>query len=285
MKSILSAALYLLAGLLVGFAFSALSSDDPAESETVMRAAAEPMEHRLERMESNLATVVADNVELHARLERLEVLLEGAVVAPPEQSESQAADQDRSVAGAGGEIAQGDSPRAENRAFGRRFRDRDLRSALTAGGFSVADAERIESRLEALRLEAMQTRYEAMRNGESPNALLQGQQQSMAALRAELGDADYERFLAATGRPVSVGVTSVIASSAAETAGLSPGDEIVAYGGERVFDLRDLNRVLLDGEPGEPVLVDVMRGGQPIQVVIPRGPLGISSGFARRGIR
>ena len=142
-------------------------------------------------------------------------------------------------------------------------------------------AQRIERRLKELSVAAMEQRYEALRSGEPQNVIDQLRDGS-ATLRAELGDADYERYLEATGRPTRVGVTTVLSSSAAETSGMQPGDQIVAYGGERVFDVRELNQVLLEGEPGEPVVVDIERDGQPIQLVIPRGPLGISSGFSRR---
>jgi hypothetical protein len=45
--------------------------------------------------------------------------------------------------------------------------------------------------------------------------------------------------------------------------------------------MRDLNELILEGRSGEPVTVDVLRDGQPIQVLLPRGPLGIS-GRGRR---
>jgi S1-C subfamily serine protease len=53
------------------------------------------------------------------------------------------------------------------------------------------------------------------------------------------------------------------------------GDQIVAYDGRRVFHIRELTEVLLQGEPGAPVIVDIVRDGQAMQLVLPRGPLGI----------
>jgi hypothetical protein len=45
----------------------------------------------------------------------------------------------------------------------------------------------------------------------------------------------------------------------------------------------ELNALILEGQPGAPVTVDVLRDGQPMQVVMPRGPLGIAGrGFGRR---
>jgi membrane-associated protease RseP (regulator of RpoE activity) len=144
---------------------------------------------------------------------------------------------------------------------------------LVEAGFTPEQAAWIDERTEQLRVDAMQARYEAARAGE-PFAGIDMDER----LRAELGDADYERYLVATGRSTTVSVSGVLATSAAETAGLVAGDEIVAYGGQRVFDTRDLNAVLLEGEAGEPVIVDIRRDGQTLQLVLPRGPLGITSG-------
>jgi S1-C subfamily serine protease len=104
-------------------------------------------------------------------------------------------------------------------------------------------------------------------------------------LRVELGDADYERYLQAMNRPTSVAVVDVLASSPGERAGLKPGDEVVSYGGERVFDARGLNALTLEGTAGESVVVEVRRDGQVISLVMPRGPIGISSGFRGQQLR
>ena len=118
-------------------------------------------------------------------------------------------------------------------------------------------------------MQAMQAQYDAQRGGR-PVAAPAGQQ----TLRAELGDADYERYLQADGRPTTIPVRDVLASSPAERAGLQPGDEIVAYGGKRVFDMGELNELTLEGTPGESVVVEVRRDGQSVQLVMPRGPIG-----------
>ena len=101
------------------------------------------------------------------------------------------------------------------------------------------------------------------------------------SLRAELGDAEYERYLDASGRSTNVAVSSVIESSPAQSAGLQPGDEIVRYDGERVFSMTDLTRQTMVGEPGETVVIDIMRNGNIMQVVMPRGPVGITGGRRR----
>ena len=287
MKSIRIAVVYLLAGLLGGLAVSAMWSDD-ADDIGARRAEPEAaVEQRLAALERRVETVLADNARLVAALEDAD---RASVAAPAATDSSVEADADaRSRVTNMEEAAEGAAVVAATERGGalRRLRDRDRSVAdqLTAAGFSAGDAQLIETRIEELRVEAMQARYEAMRSGEPADTLRGQLADSTTALRSELGDDQYERFLEATGRPTSVNVSGVLARSAAETAGLQDGDQIVAYGGDRVFDIRDLNRVLLEGDPGEPVVVDVVRGGQPMQIVMPRGPLGISSGFTRRGPR
>jgi len=49
----------------------------------------------------------------------------------------------------------------------------------------------------------------------------------------------------------------------------------VRYAGERVFNVRDLNNLTVQGTAGESVLIEVERNGSPLQLTIPRGPVGI----------
>ena len=77
-------------------------------------------------------------------------------------------------------------------------------------------------------------------------------------------------------------MSSVIESSPEQSAGLQPGDEIVRYDGERVFNMTDLTQRTMDGAAGQNVIVDIMRNGQPMQIVMPRGPVGISGGRRTR---
>jgi membrane-associated protease RseP (regulator of RpoE activity) len=162
-------------------------------------------------------------------------------------------------------------PGARNEEAERRFSER-----LIANGFAPDRAEWIIRRTEELRMAALQAQYDAQRGGRpvEPGA---GEQ----SLRTELGEADYERFLQAYGRPTTIPVRDVLTSSPAERSGLRPGDEIVGYAGKRVFDMRDLNALTLEGTPGESVVVEVRRDGQSVQLVMPRGPIGITGGGFR----
>jgi len=112
-------------------------------------------------------------------------------------------------------------------------------------------------------MEALQERFDAERSGE-PIDWMANRNQSGDALREELGEADYERYLEANNRSTNVSVSSVIESSP-----------------QRVFSMTDLTRQTMVGEPGQNVAVDVMRNGNLVQVVMPRGPVGITGGRRR----
>jgi S1-C subfamily serine protease len=95
-------------------------------------------------------------------------------------------------------------------------------------------------------------------------------------MRNSMSDERYEQYLEASGFPTSVMIDNVLNGSAAESAGLRPGDEIVRYGSERVFDERDLMMAIIQGEPGDSVTIEVRRDGAIFHVAVARGPLGTS---------
>lgn len=159
--------------------------------------------------------------------------------------------------------------------FGAAATPADRTKALVDAGFSDDRADWIVRRESELQMQAMQALFDARRNGEQFDPSAPGAN-PQATLRAEIGDSEYGRYLEAMGRPTSVGVGSVLESSPAQRAGLQAGDRIMAYGGQRVFDYWDLNQQTLKGEPGSSVVVDIERDGVPMQLVLPRGPIGIS---------
>jgi hypothetical protein len=153
---------------------------------------------------------------------------------------------------------------------------------LLNAGFSSDRAAWIANREAELQMEQMQLMFAARQSGERldrSDIRLDPER----ALRAEIGDTEYEQYLNAIGRSTSVAVGSVLESSPGQRAGLQSGDEIVAYGGQRVFSYSDLSEQTMATEAGQSVVVDIVRGGVPMQVVIESGPIGISNrGFPRR---
>lgn len=158
-------------------------------------------------------------------------------------------------------------------------RETARRDAMLETGMSPDRVDYVLRRESEMRYEAMQAVFEARSAGEPIDRFSPGMNPE-AMLRAEIGDSDFEKYLEAQGRPTSVGVASVMASSPAEQAGLKAGDEIVSYAGERVFSTYELTQHTMAGGEGN-VVVDVVRDGTPIQIVVPRGPIGVEIGRFR----
>lgn len=276
----LKALSFVLAGLVAGLAIAfwltpgAEPDFGPAADAAGSQPAADALAAaRIAALEDALDAEILERAALEERVDelaaRLAALGERSADAPP-----------RAGAGADGgprDAAAVAELRARLRAdpeARREQAERQFVERLVAEGFTPDRAEWLVRRAEELRMEALQAQYEAQRGVRPAGA-------GVPSLRDELGDADYERYLRAEGRPTAVGVREVLTSSPAERAGLKPGDEIVSYAGKRVFDMRELNALTLEGTPGESVAVEVRRDGQLVQLVLPRGPLGIVGGGFR----
>lgn len=143
---------------------------------------------------------------------------------------------------------------------------------MVAAGFSRARAEEILRRESQSRLDAFYAEYAATGTVRPLNDSTQ--LAGAERLRADLGDAEYERYLQAMGQPTRVTVGDVEPESAAAFSGLLPGDEILTYGGHRVFNLRELGVLTIQRPSGEPVAATVVRDGQPLTLYLLGGPLG-----------
>jgi len=185
------------------------------------------------------------------------------------------------VASATAEEAESESRSSRRESWRRRNSIEGKMEALIEAGFLPSQASMIVQRESELQMESIKARYEAEKSGDS-SEYWRNRTSSSATIRQELGDADYERYLTANGRSTNVAVSSVIESSPAQSAGLQAGDEIVRYAGERVFSMTDLTRETMNGTAGQTVVVDIMRNGNPMQIVMPRGPVGISGGRRSR---
>ncbi|MEQ8205608.1 MAG: PDZ domain-containing protein [Woeseia sp.] len=262
--------------LLAGFAVARfIPAETPAAPPTVASGAAvhfddsQPIEQRLLTLERALG------VERQARQ-----LLQEELVYLTEEIDRLRPAAERSAATAASTASAESEESGPRRSFRRNSRE-PRSEQLLAAGFSPARAEWIAQRESQLELDMLEARYEAQRSGDFSD-LRQARDESAKTFRDELGAEDYERYLEATGRSTSVTVSSVLDGSPAQTAGLRPGDRIVSYAGNRTYSMSDLNDAIVQGQPGQTVLVDIVRDGIPMQVALPRGAVGIMGGRQRR---
>ena len=150
---------------------------------------------------------------------------------------------------------------------------------LISAGFTRARAVEVVQRGSQLRHEAIEREYAA--TGTIQPLRFSSASTVEQQLRTEMGDGEYEKLLRATGKTTRIRVGDVEPDSAAANAGILPGDEISAYSGRRVFNLRDLNALMLQTPEGETVRTTVVRDGQAMQLYVTGGALGISQSRAR----
>lgn len=153
-------------------------------------------------------------------------------------------------------------------------------AALIAAGFTEAEAAYYRRRNDEAAMAQLYLRDQAEREGwiRTPRYFeaLQEIRSGLESIRDEMDDEAYARYLYAVGRPNQVTVQRVLSGSAAESAGLRPGDVLIGYQGERVYAASDVRRATQAGDAGDTVTLEVLRNGQRIQAYVPRGPLGIS---------
>jgi TolA-binding protein len=283
MNRTLVAVIFLVAGLAVGaWAMKvAAPSGSPADSASSTRAfdTAAPLEDRIATLERAVAGERDARLVLEEQLRSLFEELER--FDSPEMTELLRTLAENSQAREQARVQQ-----AGRRDRGASMRDRsEMRiGQLVAGGFTEDRARQILAFEDETRMAALQAEYEAQRNGEAFNRW-EWASNYQSNLRERLGDADYEKYLTAQGGQASVTVREVIGTSPANRAGLMPGDQILSYDGKRVFGMNDLRSMAFSGDPGEDVIVDIERNGQRIQLVVPRGPLGITGSGGGMGFR
>lgn len=158
--------------------------------------------------------------------------------------------------------------------------ERDERSALIAAGVDPQRVNEIGQRRDQFQLARLDLIDQASREGWRESDRFEEQMSNLRDqqpdLRSELGDDAYDRYLFEQGGTNRVGVAAVIEGSAASLAGILPGDVIVSYGNDRVFQGRELQSATRAGSRGENVQVSVRRGDEIMAVELPRGPLGVT---------
>ncbi|MFP8874453.1 MAG: PDZ domain-containing protein [Myxococcota bacterium] len=148
-------------------------------------------------------------------------------------------------------------------------------AALVSNGLPPHEAEWLRERWEQYALDKIYLDDRAAREGWRRKPRHYHQRQLLEReVREELGDEGWDRMLYASGQDNRVIVRDVLQGSAAEIAGLQPGDTILRYNGNPVYKVSALQRATTRGQVGERVRVEILRGGEVFTVDLERGPLG-----------
>ena len=146
-------------------------------------------------------------------------------------------------------------------------------------GVSPAVAQDIKRRTDKLDMDRLTLRDRAAREGwlgeQKYFEELAKFEGNVQTLRTELGDDTYDKFLYSMGQTNRVRVESVIEGSPAAAASVNANDTILAYAGKRIFSPDELRQATTEGVAGEMVTVTVWRDGTAMELLVPRGPLGV----------
>lgn len=97
----------------------------------------------------------------------------------------------------------------------------------------------------------------------------------MPSLRDMLDRDVYDRYLYSTGQNNRVVVTSVMSGSPAQQLGVQKNDIIISYANQKPLNSRELKELTGKGNYGDYVNLTLLRNEQLLNVLVPRGPLGV----------
>ena len=237
--------------------------------------------NRVARLEAVLAEERSRRLELESRVSAL-------VDAIASRSDDTRDGEPRPTAAAdSGESARAvPAPRGAGGAGGAResadYTRSPMERALVDAGLDTETAEGIKHHRDELAMTEMYLRDQATREGWLDTPRFDEEMAAVAeertSLRDEIGDDAYDRYLFAMGQRNRVIVNDVMVRSAAEDAGLQSGDLIISYDGARVFTREELVDQTHDGDIGDSVVLRIIRNREPIEIEVPRGPLGLRIG-------
>jgi len=229
---------------------------------------------RLRRLDQALEGERTRRLELEAEVAELRRRIDergAAAPVPGDQSEA-------SRAAATGVDASDEAHTAEERPHGL-----DVQ-ALVDAGFPAQKVRAFKEKMDQIELDRLYVRDLAAREGwlDTPRFREEDLAVGDVARRAreEMGDEFYDWMLYTSGHPNRVRIGDVLDGSAAAAAGMRPGDLVLSYDEQRIFSPGELRDFTTSGTAGDTTALSLLRNGREVQVVVPRGPLGIRIDFA-----
>jgi hypothetical protein len=150
--------------------------------------------------------------------------------------------------------------------------------ALLDSGMDGSLVSELKSTFERLEMERLYLRDQAAREGWDRERIrneMQLLESTEDDLRERLGESAYDAYLYASGQTNRVAVSSVLESAQAGQAGIKPGDHIIRYDSQPIYNWMELRSATTSGNIGDSVEVEVDRDGETLQFYLMRGPLGI----------
>lgn len=226
----------------------------------------ETLVRRIESLEADLTAAVFQRQKLEQRLSKLEESSLTSMQVQPADTRSQLTQKPT-------------LPEQEH------DETQTLQDRLIAAGLAHETILAMQQRVDQNRLAMLQFRDQAIREGTDESVEFSEQihelSNSTRGLREEFGNQLFDQYLYASGRRNRIVIREVYSGSAADDAGLLPGDIIISYASSEIFSMTELRQATVEGTAGETVLVEIKRDESPWSTSVPRGPLGISMNMIR----
>ena len=150
---------------------------------------------------------------------------------------------------------------------------------LSAAGVSPDEADKLLRRMSQQEFQRLELQNNIRRNqGVASNeyrAQLRELNNNKISLRTELGDDVYDKYLFESQQNNRVKVSSVMAGSPAESSGFESNDIILSYDDKKILNWTDIRRVTLEGDIGSYTNITILRNGERMSLMVPRGTLGV----------
>ncbi|MBX2823462.1 MAG: PDZ domain-containing protein [Gammaproteobacteria bacterium] len=258
------------------------SAADPTAVNPVSAERVAALSSRVAELEQALAAEQQGRLMLQRALtEQAETLVELQALAT-NRTEAGATTAETTPVDSVHQSAQATAPADQSRRI--RIQAADRQQALIAAGIERDRAAELTQRQDAVALARLELRDQAAREGwldesdadERISQALADLQLERVNLRSELTAEQWDRYLYQSGRPNRVVVASVLAGSVAAEVQIVAGDQLLSYAGQPMYRSRDLQRATQSGQRGESVIVKIGRDGAELELVVPRGPLGVT---------
>ena len=148
-------------------------------------------------------------------------------------------------------------------------------SELLARGMPRSEVERLLELFDEIEMERSEVTEQAQREGWLNERRYRNEMLELElATREEIGDDSYDAMLYATGQQNRVKIRVLLENSPNRSFGFEAGDVVLLYDGRLIFRPPELRETARLGEPGEWVIVDVLRNGEVVHLSGQRGPIG-----------
>ncbi|MCW8911514.1 MAG: PDZ domain-containing protein [Gammaproteobacteria bacterium] len=160
-----------------------------------------------------------------------------------------------------------------------RLTETQIKQALIKIGITESMADEILNRQSQHEYQLLTLHDQAKREGYLNSSRYYKQRrelmQQAPSLQNAIGTDAYDRFLYQTEQNNRVVVSSVMQNSPADQLGVQNGDIILKYATEKILSWRELRELTGQGVAGEYVNLNILRNEQLLNILVPRGPLGV----------